>query len=171
VAKPTSHLSPAAQAAMPYWRDIDYAAAEKLTTEDMWTMIKDRAEEYGLSSPGVSAVGVAQLRGLATGLQRSTTAFERLADTRSLPGRFWTQAPWARSRAEQRALPKFNVRFQHTFTRNGETVTEWRTSVFETKPPRNVGELRAMVQGDAINLARKYGAEHIGISDLQLLIV
>lgn len=164
-------LSPAAADALPYWREIEHAAATGLSTKGLWELIHGRAAEYGLESPGVTIFGVGQLRSRATTLQRSSRDFASLADHRSLPNKFWTQAPWARTRAEQRALPKFQVRYQHTFIKGGETITEWRTSVFETKTPRNVGALRGLVEGDAINLTKKYGTEHVGIDVLQLLIV
>lgn len=164
-------LTAAAQAALPYWRQIEYAAEARMTTADLWSLIRDQAEEYGLATPGVTIQGVNQLRSIATGIQSQSRAFTSLPDSRALPGRYWTQAPWARTTAEQRALPKLQVRFQHTFIRQGELTSEWRTSVIEGRAPRTAGALRSIVDGDAVQLANKYNVEHVDTGNYQLLIV
>ena len=165
------NLSPGAEAALPYWSIIEAAATEHWRTEVLWDALRSKAAEYGLASPGVTITGISQLRGIAGGIRARGQSVEAMPNSRPLAGRYWTQAPWARTLGEQRTAPMQQVRFQHTFIRNGETVTEWRTSIMEGKAPRTVGELRSRVQSDAINMSKKYGVEHVGIGALQLLVV
>lgn len=164
-------LSPEATKALAYWSQIEYAARNGLNTADLWGAIRDAADELGLATPGVTVQGVSQLRGMAVGIQRRESDFERLADGRVVTGRMFGVAPWSRSNQEQRALPKFQVRFQHTFLQEGEEVTEWRSSIFEGKLPRTAGEIRSLVDGDGVQLADKYNVEHISTDGLQLLAI
>jgi hypothetical protein len=167
----SNQLTQAETAALAYWPQIEYAARSGLNTADLWATIRDAAEELGLSSPGVTIQGVSGLRSRAVAIQRREETFAGLADSKRLTGRDVGTAPWSRSPGERRALPKFQVRFEHTFNQAGEQRTEWRTALFEGKLPRTAGELRALVEGDAVQLGNKYGVEHIGIDSLQLLAV
>lgn len=164
-------LTPAEAKALAYWPQIEYAARNSLNTADLWAAIREAAADLGLESPGVSIQGVNGLRSLAVGIQRREDEFAQLADSKRLLGRMITDAPWSRSAGERKGLPKFQVRFEHTFTQSGETRTEWRTALFEGKLPRTVGELRALVGGDAVQLANKYGVEHVGAGSLQVLAI
>lgn len=164
-------LSPAAKSALAYWPQISRAAALGLTTADLWSDIREAAEDIGLASPGVTVQGVSQLRGMAAGIERTADRLARAADSRRLIGDFVATPPWARTPGERKAAAMFNVRFQHTVIRNGEEVTEWRTTKFSGRLPRTVGELRRLVEGDAVQLARKYPSEHVGVSGLQLFAV
>lgn len=161
-------LSPAGRAALGYWPQIELAAAEGLTTADLWALIRDAADELGLSSPGVTVQGVSELRGIASGMQRRSGEIARLPDEKTLTGRLLTLAPWARSAGERKANPQYHVRYQHTTRQNGELVTEWRTSKFGGKFPGTLGDLRRLVEVDAQQLAKKYGVEHVGVDGLEL---
>ena len=165
------NLSDQAKAALAYWPQIEYAADNGLTTADMWGIIRDAAEDLGLASPGVTVQGVSQLRGLASGIQRRADQFNAFPDSKRLPGTAWSEAPWSRSLADQRAMPKWQVRFQHTFLVNGAEVTEWRSTVRSGRTPRTKGELLGVVDEDAENMARDYGVEHVGTSGHQLLVI
>lgn len=164
-------LPPAAQKALAYWPQIEYAASAGLTTADMWGIIRDAAEELGLASPGVSAAGVSTLRGLAGGIQRAAQVLEASPGDRALTAQQFAQAPWSRPLAEQNAFPEYHVRYQHTVIIDGEETTVWRTSRFAGRYPSTVEELRQDVDEDAEQIADKYGEEHVGVAGLQLLAV
>lgn len=142
-----------------------------MPTAELWANIRAAAEAQNVPLTGVTVQGVSQLRSLATAIQGKAGQFEGYTDSKILRRAMFAQAPWSRSLAEQSAMPRLTVRFQHTFERNGEEVTEWRTSMFDGQLPRTVGDLRDLVEQDAINMADKYGVEHIDISDLQLFAV
>lgn len=164
-------LSDAAKKALVYWPQIEYAASAGLNTADLWSILRDTALEIGLSSPGVSILGVNQLRGLATQIQRNAREVAGLADSKRLLGRMISTPPWARHNTGRNVDPVFHVRYQHTFITNGEESTEWRSSRFGGKLPRTIGDLRQAIDFDAQQLATKYGVEHAGISDLQIFRV
>ena len=164
-------LSDAARKALAYWPQIEYAAAAGMNTADLWSAIRDAAEELGLASPGVSVQGVSQLRGLAAGIQRGAASFERLADNLGLGNVHVAQAPWSRSLAEQAALPMYHVRYQHTVMGPEGPETNWRTSVFTGPLPDTVGGIRAAINEDAAQLANKYGVAHGDVAGLQILSV
>lgn len=164
-------LPESAKAALPYWGVIENAARNGATTSELWAAIRDTAESFGLERPGVGVVGVSQLRALAGQIQGRSAQLAQLDDGRRLYSTLWSDAPWQRSQGERSANPMYAIRFQHSFTQDGQPMSEWRTVMQYGRPPRTVGELRAETEAEAINMARKYGVEHQGISDLQLLIV
>lgn len=164
-------LSPQAKSALAYWPQIQRAAALGLTTADLWSDIREAAETLGLASPGVTVQGVSQLRGIAAGIETRAGRLNTAADSRRLISEFVSTPPWARPPGQRAAGQMFNVRFQHTTLVNGEPVTEWRTTKFSGRLPRTVGQLRDLVAGDAVQMARKYNGEHLGVDGLQLFAV
>ncbi len=164
-------LSPAAEKALGYWGVIELAAAAHANTADMWEWIRQAADELGLASPGVTVQGVSELRGRAGEIVRTAEQFAKLPDAKRVTQRYVAHPPWARTFVEQRALPKFAVRYQHTFIQNGNLQTEWRTSVFPGRLNHTAGRLRSDVELDATNLARKYATEHVGTANLQILVI
>lgn len=166
-----SDLSPAVQKALAYWGVIELAAEARATTADMWSWIRDAAEELGKASPGVTVQAVSYLRGVAGQIQERARLFDALADSRRVTGRYVSTPPWARALAAQRALPMFQVRYRHTFLNQGVEQTEWRTSMFQGRVNHTAGQLRQLIDLDAENMARKYGMEHVGVSDLQVMAI
>lgn len=164
-------LPPDAQRALAYWPQIELAAHYGMTTADLWSLIRDAADELGLASPGVTVRGVSALRGMAGQIQERGRQFSQLPDSRRVTGRYVSTPIWARPAAAQRALPMFQVRFQHTFTQNGEQQTQWRTSMFQGRLNHTAGQLRSLIALDAANMAREYNTEHLGVSDLQVMAI
>lgn len=162
-------LSNAAVKALAYWGVIEYAANNRFTTADLWNALRDEAERLGLSSPGVTVRGVAQLYGLAVANQSAARRLERQRDQFAVTANLIGHYPTERPLTEQNALGMWQVRFQHTtLTETGE-FTEWRTVMFRGALPATVGDLRDAVEADANELAADYGTEHVGIDSLQVL--
>lgn len=164
-------LSEAALRALAYWPQIEWAAANHLTTADLWANIHAAADELGLSSPGAPLQGVNELRAMATRIQAASARLNTAPPTNRLRAEYRALAPWSRSQRQMNTSPMYSVRFAHTFMSNGEQITEWRTSVFNGRPPRTVGQLFELVDNDARNLAKDYGVEHLSADDLQLLLI
>lgn len=157
---------------MGYWGVIERAVADRLTTADLWSDIRDAADELGLESPGVTVRGVNELRRLANTIQNSGRQFERATDETGLDARMMGEAPWSRPLAEQNALGIYQVRYQHTYVTAEGPQTEWRTSVFNAADmPDTVGELRDAIGQDAQQLADKYGVSHVEFGSVQILSV
>lgn len=169
-ARTNTRLPDSAVKALPYWPRIEYAAANNLTTAALWSLIRDDAAELGLEAPGVGIVGVSQLRGIAAGIQRNSAALNAAADERRLLTSMVSRPPWAGDTPRDAASRGYTVRFQHTTVVDGAESTEWRSVRFSGALPRTVGDLRDLVNRDAIQLARKYKSAHVSADALQLLI-
>lgn len=169
-----NQLSPEAKRALAYWGVIELAAETGATTRDLWSWIHDEAEAKNLGSPGVTVRGVSELRGRAGRIQEAGRQFRGLDDNRRIRGEHVATPPWARDPGQQKAQPRYAVRYKHTFERGGQVLTEWRTSVFNGRPNVTAGQLRRDVELDASNNARGAGsggrAEHMGTSDHQVLV-
>ena len=164
-------LSPDGRKAMAYWAQIDRAVTDRMTTADLWSLIRDAAEEQGLASPGVTIRGVSEVRGVAAGRLRASDYLARLEPHMAITDRAWSEAPWSRPLGQQSALPIFHVRYQHTtLGPEGETTT-WRTSVLNGSLPATMGDLQSILDEDTSELSRKYGVEHVAYGAIQILAV
>lgn len=166
-----TNLSDAARKALAYWPQIEEAAAARMTTADLWSNLRDAAQELGRDTPGVSILGVNELRSLATTIQASAARLDRMADSFAIDARHVGQAPWSRDPAERDALSIFQVRYQHTTLGAEGPETNWRTSIFYGQLPGTAGELRQAIAEDAGQLANKYGVNHVDFGNLQVLEV
>lgn len=166
-----AELSDAARKALAYWPQIEEAAASRMTTQDLWQNLHDAAAELGRDTPGVSILGVNELRSLATTIQASAARLERQADSFAIDARHVGEAPWSRDPAERDALSIYQVRYQHTTVTPEGPETNWRTSIFYGQLPATAGELRAAIGEDANQLAAKYGHSHVDFGNLQVLAV
>jgi len=142
-----------------YWSEIYGGAAVGLTTADMFSNIRDRALELGLSSPGVPATAVSVLRGYASSMIRAANALNSADSASALTSQHVAEAPWARSVTEQNTSPIWHASFDHTIEADdGSTITTRQTvSIFGAMPP-TVGDLRDYVIGEAALLAAEGGA-------------
>jgi hypothetical protein len=164
-------LSAAAIAALPYWSDIRNAAANHLTTEVLWQSIRDTVERYGVIGSGPTVQGVSQLRGVAGAIVRSADELASLPDSKVIKALSIVRAPWARSPSVQRADPRYQIQFVHTFKVGEQEQSQWRTIMFEGRLPRTVGDLREQVDQDVLSLSDDYDVEHIDASDFQIVSV
>lgn len=167
MARSTS-LSEAEIRALPYWSAIRNAAAQHQTTAVLWENIRDIQERYGGVAPGPTVQGVSQLRGIAGSIVRTADELAGLPDTKTLRGFTIPRAPWARPTAVQRANPRYQVQFQHTFSTGEDEVTQWRTITFEGRLPRTVGDLREQLDQDVLSLSDDYNVEHLDASNFQI---
>lgn len=142
-----------------------------MTTAELWGAIRAEAGRLGLDRPGVSAADVSRLRGAAGQIQARSDALSATAGNRAIRSDLISRAPWAEPVGGRSPLPRFQVRFAHTFTLRGVESTEWRTVMINSKLPRTVGELRDMIDADAEQIARGYQGEHVGIGALQVIQV
>ena len=80
--------------------------------------------------------------------------------------------PWARDQQVMNTAPIWHATFEMTFTdQEGNTRTEFRTSVFEMTLPETVGELTADILDDAEAMATKYDFTLLSVSPHSLQAV
>lgn len=168
---PSTSLSQAAIDALPYWSAVRNAAATHRTTQQLWESIRALQAEYGTIGSGPTVQGISALRGIAGQIERTSREFEALADNKGTRGLTITRAPWARSPGQQRADPRYQVSFLHTFQIGEEQSTQWRSVMFDGRLPRTVGELREQLDQDIESMSDDYDVEHIGASNFQIMSV
>ena len=165
-------LSDQARKALAYWPQIEFAARYGMTTADLWNTIRDAAEGMGLASPGVTAAGVSELRGLATGIQRSEREFAAADPSSNLGPHLTREAPWSRDLPSMNADQMFQVRFEHTVVIDGEEQTVWRTAMYRGhEMPATVGDLQDLIDLDAEEMAGDYEQGHVGVGAVQIIRV
>lgn len=165
-------LNPRQQKALgTYWGVIQAAAAQHMTTADLWAAIRGAAEAAGLESPGVNAADISTLRGYAGAMVRAADALAASEPSLGLTSSMIATAPWARSLAEQNLNPMFQATFKITgLSPTGSPVEGWLTSVFNTETlPDTVGGLLDQLQQDTLDMiaATPEGEENPSLGDLR----
>lgn len=137
-----------------YWPEVYAGANQRLSTQDLFTNIRARADELGLFSPGVSASAISTLRGIAGGMIRAAQTLNQTDPSIAIDASMISVPPWARSAAEQAAMPVYHIGFDHTVQDDhGEVTTVRQTIVFPGALPATVGELQDRVRAEAALMA------------------
>lgn len=137
-----------------YWPEVYGGAAAKLSTQDLFQNIRDRATDLGLPSVGVSASAISTLRGYASRMIASAGRLNSADPSRQLDASLIEEPPWSRSPAEIAAMPVYHVGFDHTIQDDqGNLTTVRQTIVLTGVLPSTVGELTGLVASEAGLLA------------------
>lgn len=160
-----AELSPGEKRALQYWGVIESATLAGANTQELWQRINDQAAALGYESAGVSARDVARMRSQAVGIRNAANTLAGLGPHDRIDSGAIGNAPWARDIRGQNTVPLWQVKFEHTVIREGEQVTEYRTSVFTGSIPRTRHELELQLSQDAAGLADSYGVEDAGVGD------
>lgn len=147
---------------------IQRGARERATTAEIWDAIRSRADELGVRYPSTILQDVNRLRGVASGLARTSRAIANARDDQSLDRRFIGQQLYARDLNAQATAPSFHVRFQVDVTRPEGTSSEWYTLGYDAVLPATVGELLADVEAYAQSLGGDYGIEIGDVGSVEL---
>ncbi len=156
-------LPPAVATALGrYWSEIYGGAAQRLSTSDLFSNIRDRAAELGLPSVGVGAAAISTLRGYASGMIRAAAALNSADPSAPLSSDHLAVAPWSRPVTQQNLTPIYQVGISHTVQQDDGSVTTVRNTITITgQLPPTVGELRDLLTSEAALLA----AESPGTSE------
>lgn len=129
---------------------IQGAAYQGLTTSQLWDSLRNAAESQGLSTVGLSASDVSQLRGYAGQI---ADASRQLAD--GDPGLGITSgmvgyAPWSMDLNTLAVAPEYWARVEMTVAdENGNLSTGWATMTGITSVNMTVGDLNTLIQANA----------------------
>jgi hypothetical protein len=163
-----------------YWPEVYGGAAARLSTQDLFQNIRDRATDLGLPSVGVSASVISTLRGYAAGMIRAADRLNAADPTSIVDSTMLSTPPWARSSVEQAAMPIYHIGFDHTIQDDsGNLVTVRQTIVLTGTLPSTVGELTGLVSSEAALLASESpgtsaGTPHgtsVDVGNLALMVV
>jgi len=156
---------------LTYWGTIVSAVNQRVSTAELWNMVRDVATREGVELKGVGAIDMGRLRSIAAG-QR--TAAENLGAARPgqvITGQMIGTDLSARSSQLQAMAPSWIVRFEHDVIVSGELTTVWRSSTFDGSLPPTIDDLRSAIEADAEAMAEDYDVSHAGIGRLQISAV
>jgi len=174
-----AELSDAARAALKYWAQIEAGAQARLTTAQLWDSIRLEATEQGLAGPGVSALGVGQLRSYAASIRNASATLGKAIGIlqgdgidSAIDSSQLSTAPWSRVQAEMNTLAKYQVRFEYqSVDAAGQTQSQWMTQLFRGAIPATVGELLDSMQTYGQLAGTAPQGDFAGFGDIQILAV
>lgn len=134
------------------------ATYDGLGTADIWQGLKDAAEAQGLSSVGLSAADVSQLRGAASAIVQASDNLAAADPSLGLTADMIGIAPWSMGLDTLNTSPEYWARVEMTVAdEQGNLSTGWTTMTGITSVNMTVGDLNALIQGNAEAAAMSQG--------------
>lgn len=164
-------LSDEGRAALIYWGVVQHAVESKADTRTLWNAIRESAEAQGFDRPGVSLMGVNEIRSQAALVRNAEVALGNADRAGALQSQHIAEAPWSRPQEERNLNPMLQIRFQHHTISEGMLKTEWRTVVHSGMLPASVNDLFGLVDQSAEQLAADYEVDHAGVGRVTALSV
>lgn len=167
---PAADFTPNQRALLGLWGAFSSAAAQHLTTAELFAVLRDAREQVGAGGASLNIMDVNRIRSLASANARASTYLQRAGAAEGIIGRMIGQTPYARDLADQARSPEFLVRYPHTFKVNGELDTHYMTSIVQGNLEGfTKGSLLDLANADAETHALDYDVEHVGIGDIEIL--
>lgn len=151
-----------------WWGTILAAARERATTAQVWQAIRTQAEQQGLRVPSNLFAEVNRMRGLASGLQRSSRNLDRASSADAITSSMIGAQVYARSPLERELAPLYHVRFQMTTSAGGQTQRDWYTLEYSGQLPTTVGQMMDDVLDYALGLSGGYGVEFRELGSVEI---
>lgn len=164
-----ANLTPEERRALQYWGPIESVTLSGGSTENLWAAINAHASALGYDTPRIGATAINRLRTRAVANREAMTRLAGLGPDDLITGQHIAQAPWARGLTAQNALPMWQVQFEHIIKIDGVETTVYHSTVFQGTVPSSRRELEAAIEEDAIEIARRYQQEHVGIGSYRIL--
>lgn len=168
-------FTPGQRQLLAYWGPIQTAVAQRVSTADLWSIVRERAQAEGAALKGVSAIDMGVLRGIAAAQRNAMEAVQRGGADAVITADMIGRDISSRAQQDQNLAPKWLVRFEQDLNVGGQLVTVWRSSFFDQVLPGRTSELRQALEQDAEQmLANSSGgidattAVHLGIGRVQI---
>lgn len=152
-----------------YFATVEFGTRLRMNTADLWSLVRDRAENAGLASPGLTLANMNRLRAQAAAIRTSDTNLARATGNLAIGANMIGLAPWARDLNQRNALRQWQVRFRHTTSGPEGESTDRRTVVYTGTLPPTVDDLQQEIEQDAMAMAIKYQHDHVGVDQLSIL--
>lgn len=151
-----------------WWGFINYAVTHTVpgtdqlyTATDVIQAARDIAAAEGTTLAFADYTGLAQLYGIARGIERAADVLTAAADTDPLAADHVSTPPWARDANLMATAPKWQMRAEITYRApDGTVVTSWGTGVFNNVLPTTVGALRDEATLQFMRLLSRRSEEH-----------
>lgn len=147
-----------------YWGIVNSAAAEKLSTADLWAEIRGFEAEQGVNRPAGLFTAVSSMRSLAVQQRIARDLLTGAADNVALGAEHISQDISSRPQAEQNLAPAFQIRFKATVLTGEGTLDRWLTVVNNGILPATKGDLVSLVASSAIGMSTTYGQLLVGLT-------
>lgn len=133
-----------------WWTFINYAVTHTLpgTTElytatDVIQAARNIAQAEGRTLAFADYTGLAQLYGIARGIERAADVLTAADDSAPLVSGHVSLPPWARDANVMATAPRWQLRAEITYRApDGTVVTTWGTGIFQNVLPVTVGDMR-----------------------------
>lgn len=155
-----------------YWGVIQRAVSERVTTAELWNMIRNASEAEGYVGTTGGLPEMNRLRGAAAAIRNASDVFRSARDDATITASMFAPDINAKAIPGLSLTPVYRVRFEHTIgTLEGQLVTTWRTISFPMQLPGTKDLLMAELEANASSLAEQYGEEHIGLDGVEITVV
>lgn len=155
---------------LKYWGVIRGAAADKLTTAQLWDRIKAYEAASGTVRPSSMFSAVPALRSLGVQARIAGEKLSKAADQAAITAEHIAPELNARPLHQQALAPKYIARFKVTVVTAAGEAIRWLSYIFHGRLPTTVGQLRSFLTLQAPGLG--LGSEELvtGITgDVQLV--
>lgn len=126
---------------------INAATGRISTAAELNAAASDLARARGQALSFQDFTGLAQLYGVARGMENAATVLTGADDSIVIDRTMVSEPPWSRNLSVQTAAPKWQLRAEITYRApDGTIVTDWGTGIFHNVLPPTVGDLRAEAQ-------------------------
>lgn len=147
--------APAQSVYAPLWAlvaqaasSINPATGNVYSTTDLSAAASIAYQELGVTVPFQAFTGLAQLYGVARGMENAADVLTAADDTQALDvSSMVAEPPWSRSASVMATTPQWQLRAEITYRApDGSIVTTWGTGIFSNVLPPTVGALRQEAQ-------------------------
>jgi hypothetical protein len=133
-----------------YWGVIRGAAAEHLSTADLWQRIRDYEGAQNIARPADLFTAVSQMRSLATTQRTSVEQLAALAENAVLTSVSIAQEINARDPITRALDPKYYIRYEASIVTAEGEGTRWFTLAHNGILPATKGDVLGMVGMDVV---------------------
>jgi hypothetical protein len=147
-----------------YWGIINSAAAERLTTAQLWDQIRGFEQEQGISRPQGLFRAVSAMRSLATSQRVARDALTSLPAEAAILAQHISPEINARPPGEQALAPAYNIRFKASVLTGEGIQDRWLTIINTGLLPATKGELTSLIASSAIDMSTGYGQLLVGLT-------
>lgn len=151
-----------------WWGTILAAARERATTAEVWGAIREYADQAGVALPSNLFAEVNRMRGLASGLRRSSEVLSQARSSDAITASMIGSQLYARSPTERELAPLYHVRFEMVSSVAGQLSRDWYTLEYSGRLPGTVGALMDDVLDYALGLSSGYGVEFHEVGQVEV---
>ena len=156
------------------WDLIQNFANNGFTASELNEAVAGIARDTGASLSFSDYRDISVLYGFARRMYNAATEAQNALDDTIIGPEHQSIPPWARDEQVVNTSPVWHVTYTFTYIdADGNTNTDYKTSVFEMTFPATIGDLKAAINEDAQALADKYGVDlqEVGLEQILAVLV